>query len=121
MNAALCTMSLVLFSILHFATSSATVNCKQNDKHAPCGCKTVISGVTLTHGGKMLDVEFQEAVCDGKVNKRRMKKGAFGGNYWCHQLRDEISITKDINGDPIDVKVKRKNGCELRCIKHCVT
>ena len=110
---------IVVLSVIHCTTTSY-VNCNNDDKHAPCACKIISTGTTITkQNGQNVDVEFSEAICNVKENKRRMKEGSFSLSFWCHQIKERKWIFQDINGMAVDVKVQRRNGCELRCINHC--
>ena len=101
-----------VFSAVIFSTFSCcySISCNAKDKHAPCACMTILSATTIPQGGNMIAVEFQEAICDVRENRRRMKKGAFGGKFFCHQVKDEKMAHHDVNGPAVHVKVNRRNG-----------
>ena len=97
-------------------------SCNTADNFAPCACKAVMTSVAVEQGGKMVDIEFQESVCRRKENRRRSKAGEIEPAYMCYQVRQQLTVSKDMNGNPMtsDVMVQRRNGCELRCVrKYC--
>ena len=112
---------IIVFSvvILSMCVCCDGLNCDAKDKFAPCACKTTVTATNIAQGKKITTIEFQEVVCDEKENKRRMEKGAFGGNFFCHQLKEDITIIKDVKGMPVNVDVHRRNACELRCVDQC--
>ena len=81
-----------------------------------------ITGVTLPHGGKNVAVQFSEKECVKRINKRRALSGEISPNFFCFQLRETTTVYRDIDDSPVKIKVKRKTGCELRCVdKGCGT
>ena len=97
-------------------------NCKTLDDFSPCACHTRTTMIAVHQDGRQVDVEFLEAACVMKENMRRIKAGEIESKYICYQIKEEVNITEDTDGNPVDVKVNRRNGCELRCIaKDCET
>ena len=40
--------------------------------------------------------------------------------FRCYQIRDHLLIEHDVKGKPVQVRVNRRFGCELRCTsKYC--
>ena len=96
--------------------------CDTADNFAPCACKALVTSVSVEQGGKIVDIEFQESVCWRKENRRRSKAGEIEPAYMCYQVRQQMTVSKDINETPLasDVKVRRRYGCELRWVrKNC--
>ena len=70
--------------------------------------------------GRIISIEFVESVCNKKENRRRQVKGEIYKDYTCYQIKQETSIHQDVYGNPIDITVNRRMGCELRCVaKQC--
>ena len=87
---------------------------------APCACRTLATAISVHQDGKTIDVEFFESACVKKENRRRIAAGEIDAKYTCYQVRQETTISRDTQGDLVDVTVNRRNGCELRCIvKEC--
>ena len=105
---------------LFFSASSsarATSNCNSGDEFAPCACKKIITAVRISENNKEVMVQFAESVCVEKENKRRIESGEIEANYFCFQVREEATVYRDLNDMPTEVNVKRRSGCELRCVK----
>ena len=62
-------------------------------------------------------MQFLESVCEEEVNRKKQEKGEIDSKYWCYQLHKQKTIYRDINNLPVEVVVKHKAGCELRCIE----
>ena len=107
---------------IHGVVGRYKSTCKTMDDFSPCACRAQSTVVAVHHDGKIVDVEFLEAACVKKENRRRIKAGEIEAKYICYQIKEEVRITEDTDGNPVDVKVNRKNGCELRCVtKDCGT
>ena len=74
---------------------------------------SLLSGVS---SGESI-IEFPEGICDKKENKRRKEEGVIGPKYFCFQLRKKMAIYRDVENNNIEVVVKHRAGCELRCLE----
>ena len=80
----------------------------------------ILLGTTIIKDGGFISVEFMEYKCDTKQNRAREQNGDLPPNYTCSQVRHQTSVSRDVDGRPVDVVVNKRAGCELRCItKHC--
>ena len=89
--------------------------CSEDDEHAPCACKVIITNMFVRQQGKMINVEFPEAVCAIEENRVREANGKIPAQYSCTQMKSQQTLFRDANDDPIKLSVRYRTGCELRC------
>ena len=64
-----------------------------------------------------MELEYPEAVCDTKENKRRLERGRIASMYKCTQLTSTTILYRDSKDEPIEEEeVSYNAGCELRHI-----
>ena len=95
-------------------------NCNTADDFAPCVCRVQATGTVVHQNNRWIGIEFLESVCAIEENRRREIEGEIFKDYTCYQVQRQTQINHDVYGNPIDVVVNRRIGCELRCIaKEC--
>ena len=95
-------------------------NCNTADDFAPCVCRAQLTGTVVHKKNRWIAIEFLEFVCSVTENHRREREGEIYEDYTCYQVQEQVEITRDVYGNPIDVTVNRRMGCELRCVgKEC--
>ena len=103
------------------ATKEDTLNAKQSicnvfDINAPCQCMEMLTMQRVREeGGKHVVIEFPEYVCKHKENERRKYHGVTPRGFTCAQLIAKKTLFRDQNEQPIQVQIRYKAGCELRC------
>ena len=95
--------------------------CNTADEFAPCACRSILTGITVHKNGSMIHIEFPEFACFNKENRRRIHDKEIEARYTCFQIWQETTIVADADENPLKpIAVRRRNGCELRCIsKEC--
>ena len=89
--------------------------CNRRDRNAPCACRIVLVDTKIVRQGKEVDLEYPEAVCDTKENKRRLERGRIASMYKCTQLTSTTILYRDAKDEPIqEEEVSYNAGCELR-------
>ena len=95
-------------------------NCNTADDFAPCVCRVQLTGTVIHQNNRWIAIEFLESVCSVEENHRREREGQIYEDYYCYQVRQQSAVHQDVFGNPIDVIVSRRMGCELRCVaKNC--
>ena len=123
--------SYAIILILMFTTALGLCNpnafipvCNQNDRYAPCACKVISTMTDIHQESKTVTVEFTEQVCMDKRNKKRAEEGRIPVGYKCTQLKGDITLYRDVHGNPIEIPIIYRAGCEARCLvqdcKQCI-
>ena len=95
-------------------------NCVRQTTGEPCSCKVILTSIAVQQqpGNRLTNVEFFEASCNDKVNKKREEFIHIG--YSCKPIRSEKTLYTNAEGTPIQpVKIFYTVGCELRCSEEC--
>ena len=89
--------------------------CNQIDSFAPCACREQLTNARMVKDGVGILVEFPEYVCDNRENDRRSDAGRIAPGYSCSQLKTKMTLYRDEYNQPIELEVKYRAGCEMRC------
>ena len=108
-------------SVVSRRLQTPPAHCTLSGSTAPCACNLALTRLNVHKEGHTIKVEFLESVCNDEENRRRSDEGWIQKGYTCKQLQSDEIIYKDVYDRDIEVNIRYKSACELRCINpNCV-
>ena len=90
-------------------TNTPTLTCDRSDRQSPCSCRMIITNIKVHVKNKPVIIQFPEYVCNQQASQQKID------GFKCTQITSSTDICNDVDGNPINVSIAYKSGCELRC------